>query len=668
MLDKTEYFFTKIYRMKFLIYIFLFTTIVIAFSFHSCQSDAAANQKIDQPNIVLIFIDDMGYADVGCFGATDYQTPNIDWLAKEGARFTNFYVSQAVCSASRASLLTGCYSERVGIQGALNPNSNIGINPDETIIPEMLKEAGYATGIFGKWHLGHHHKFLPLQHGFDEYVGVPYSNDMWPVGYDGIPVTSTGKHKSNYPLLPLFKGNNIIDTISTLEDQAMLTTIYTNKAVEFIEEHKNEPFFLYMPHSMVHVPIAVSEKFKNKSGKGLFADVMMELDWSVGEILKALKDNDLDENTLVIFTSDNGPWLNYGNHAGSAGPLREGKGTMWEGGSRVSAAMRWPGNIPVGIEVNQIASTIDILPTLSEITGVALPEKKIDGVSILSLLTGQKDAKPRNQFYYYYAGDLIAVRKDNWKLVFPHKFRSYEGIEPGNNGFPGPYGKGIITELELYDLDNDIGETINLASKYPKIVEKLAIIGDSAREELGDRILNMKGKAVRKPGRIYQKKKTVDHIAVGKNISVKSKASYKYSGHGDITLINGVLGSLDFTDEEWLGFQGMDFEAVIDLQDITEIKHIESNFMVAEGAWIFSPVKVDFYVSEDNLKYNLIKTSFKEVVMEDPKHKTMQFFADIENHPIRYIKKIPENIGTSPDWHPGAAGTAWLFVDEIIIK
>lgn len=628
---------------------------------------SAQKQTNDQPNILLIFIDDMGYADVGCFGATDYQTPNIDRLANEGVRFTNFYASQAVCSASRASLLTGCYAERVGIQGALNSHSNIGINPDETTIPEMLKEKGYATGIFGKWHLGHHQQFLPLQHGFDEYVGLPYSNDMWPVGYDGVTVNS-GKHKSNYPPLTLFEGNNVIDTIATLEDQAMLTTIYTNKAVEFIENHKEEPFFLYMPHSMVHVPIAVSEKFKGKSGKGLFADVMMELDWSVGKILKTLKENGLDENTLVIFTSDNGPWLNFGNHAGSAGPLREGKGSMWEGGPRVSTIMRWPGKIPEGTEINQIASTIDILPTLAEITGAALPEKKIDGVSILSLMIGQKEANPRNQFYYYYGGDLIAVRKDNWKLVFPHTYRSYEGVEPKNDGFPGPYGKGEVTELELYDLDNDIGETNNLVAQYPKIVEELKIIGDLAREELGDRIQNKKGKAVRKPGRRYQEKKEVNHLAVGKSISIKSEYSFQYSGHGDKTLINGVMGSLDFTDEEWLGFQGVDFEAIVDLEEFVKIKQIECNFMVIESAWIFSPEKVVFYGSEDGIKYNLIKTITKDNATDDNKHLVMKFITELDNTTFRFIKIKAHNIGICPDWHPGAGGKAWLFVDEIIVK
>lgn len=654
--------------MKFSKHVFTIILAVATICMQGCQSNVSSNQENDLPNIVLIFIDDMGYADVGCFGATDYQTPNIDRLASEGIRFTSFYVSQAVCSASRASLLTGCYSERVGIQGALNSYSNIGINPDETIIPEMLKEKGYATGIFGKWHLGHHEEFLPLQHGFDEYVGLPYSNDMWPVGYDGVPLDGTGKHKSNYPPLKLYQGNEVIDTIATLEDQAMLTTLYTNKAVQFIEKHKTQAFFLYMPHSMVHVPIAVSDKFKGKSGKGLFADVMMELDWSVGEILKTLKKNGLENNTLVIFTSDNGPWLNFGNHAGSAFPLREGKGTMWEGGPRVSTLMRWPGIIPEGIECDRIASTIDILPTLAEITGAALPEKKIDGVSILSLLEGKKEAKPRNQFYYYYGGDLIAVRKDKWKLVFPHKFRSYEGVEPGKDGFPGPYGKGIITELELYDLENDIGETNNLAAQYPEIVEELKIIGDSAREELGDRILNKKGKAVRKPGRRQQVKKKVNHLAVGKNITIITEYSYQYSGHGDKTLINGILGSYDFMDEEWLGFEETDFEAIVDLENEIIITQVDCTFMINQGSWIFSPEKVEFFGSKDGKKYNLIQTISEDTATEDNKQHIMKFIANVENTTIRYVKIKAYNIGICPNWHPGAGGKAWLFVDEIIVK
>ncbi|MEA1896358.1 MAG: sulfatase-like hydrolase/transferase [Bacteroidota bacterium] len=642
--------------------------VCIALYFQSCQNTTSKNDEINKPNIVLIFMDDMGYADVGCFGATDYQTPNIDQLAKQGMRFTDFYVSQAVCSASRASLLTACYSERVGIQGALNSYSNIGINSDETIIPEILKEVGYATGIFGKWHLGHHKEFLPLQHGFDEYVGLPYSNDMWPVGYDGVPQDGLGKRKSNYPPLTLFIGNEVIDTIATLKDQAKLTTIYTENALRFIQNHKEEPFFLYMPHSMVHVPIAVSDKFKGKSGQGLFADVMMEVDWSVGEILKTLEENDLDKNTLVIFTSDNGPWLNFGNHAGSADPLREGKGTMWEGGPRVSTVMRWPGIIPEGSECNQIAASIDLLPTFAEITGIPLPEKKIDGVSILSLMKGEKDASPRNQYYYYYGGELIAVRKDNWKLVFPHTYRSYKGVEPGKDGWPGSYNHGKVHSFELYDLKNDISETKNLASQQPEIVEQLKIIGDSARAELGDRIQNIKGRAIRKPGRIYQEKVKISNLATGKNISIKNPYAYQYSGHGDKTLINGVIGSLDYSDDEWLGFQETDVEIIVDLKEITTIKQIECRFLINQGSWIFGPEKVVLSVSTDGNNYKEIKPFDKDSRNQNDNFEIKKFKTDANNSNVRFVKMLAKNIGTCPQWHESAGGKAWLFLDEIIIN
>jgi arylsulfatase len=630
--------------------------------FYSCKP-----QEPKLPNIVLIFIDDMGYADVSCFGASDYQTPNIDRLATEGARFTNFYASQAVCSASRSSLLTGCYAERVGIQGALNSYSNIGINPDETLIPEMLKEKGYATVIFGKWHLGHHKQFLPLQHGFDEYVGLPYSNDMWPVGYDGVPLNGTGKRKSNYPPLTLFDGNEVIDTIANLNDQGQLTSIYTNKAVQFIINHKDQPFFLYMPHSMVHVPIAVSDKFKGKSKKGLFADVMLELDWSVGEITKALIENGLDENTLIIFTADNGPWLNYGNHAGSALPLREGKGCMWEGGPRVSTMMRWPEVIPAGLVSDKIASTIDVLPTLSEITGAPLPAKKIDGVSILTLMKGKSEANPRNQFYYYYGGELIAVRKGNWKLVFPHHYRSYKGVEPGHDGFPGPYAKGIVKEMELYNLKDDISETTNLAGQYPDIVKELSIIGDSARAELGDRIQNIKGRNVREPGRRTVQKKTVEHLAINKNISIINDYSYQYDGSGDKTLVNGIYGSLDYTDNEWLGFEGTDLEATIDLEKAIPVKKVECGFLITQKSWIFGPEKVDISISEDGKNYTLVKSFEEDAQAQDNAQEVKKYKAQINNQKVRFIKIQAKNVGVCPVWHDGAGSKCWLFVDEIVI-
>ncbi|MBD0825460.1 sulfatase family protein [Aestuariibaculum marinum] len=464
----------------------------------NAQVSNKTSKQVENPNIVIIFMDDMGYGDLSLNGAIDYKTPNIDSMANEGMVFTNFYAAQAVCSASRAGLLTGCYPNRVGIHGALRPNSKVGLNQNENTIAEVVKENGYATAIFGKWHLGDAEEFLPLQHGFDEFFGLPYSNDMWPVDYAGNP-----KEDAKYPPLPLILNNKANTYVKTLEDQAQLTTLYTNKAVEFIQKNKNNPFLLYLPHSMPHVPIAVSSKFKGKSKQGLYGDLMMEIDWSVGEVLKALKENGLEENTLVIFTSDNGPWLNYGNHAGSTGGLREGKGTSWEGGQREPCLMKWPNIIEKGSLTNNIASTIDLLPTIAEITKGSLPKHKIDGVSLLPLLKGDVKANPRNHMFYYYGkNNLEAVRKDNWKLVFPHTHRSYENNLPGNNGFPGKVEKIQVKEMKLYNLRRDPGERYNVISLYPEVVNEIKELAELAREDLGDNLTNRNGKNNREPGQV----------------------------------------------------------------------------------------------------------------------------------------------------------------------
>ena len=451
-------------------------------------------------NFIVIFTDDQGYADVGCFGAKGFETPHLDRMAAEGVRFTSFYVAQAVCSASRAALLTGCYPNRVSIFGALSPGSDIGLNSEEETIAEVLKKKRYAAGIFGKWHLGRQHKFLPLQHGFDEYFGLPYSNDMWPLSYDGKPVPE-GNRKAKHPFPPLIDGDDKVAELRTLKDMNPLTTLYTERAVQFIEKNKDKPFFLYVPHSMPHVPLGVSEKFRGKSKQGMYGDVIMEIDWSVGEILKALKKNNLDDKTLVVFATDNGPWLNFGNHAGSALPLREAKGTSWEGGVRVPCIMRWPGHIPPGSVCDKMAATMDLLPTFAAIAGAPLPKNKIDGVNILPLLLGEKEANPRNHLYYYYGKQLQCVRQGKWKLLFPHSYRSYQGVEPGKDGLSGPYSEGK-TGLELYDLENDIGEKINVAEKYPEVVRRLQKLGTKAREELGDE--KRAGKEVRPPGRVAE--------------------------------------------------------------------------------------------------------------------------------------------------------------------
>jgi arylsulfatase A-like enzyme len=456
------------------------------------------------PNIVLILMDDMGYGDIGRTGANQYDTPNLNRLANQGMQFTWYYTPQAVSSASRAGLLTGCYPNRIGIHGALMPWASTGINSEETTIAEMLKKKGYHTGIIGKWHLGHQKEFLPLQHGFDEFYGLPYSNDMWPVDYDGIPIAGkdTTSPKMRFPILPLIDGNEKTGEVRTLSDQDKLTSSYTERAVKFIEEHRNDHFFLYFPQSMVHVPLGVSDKFKGKSKQGMYGDVMMEVDWSVGEIMKILDKTGLDKNTLIIFTSDNGPWLNFGNHAGTTGGLKEGKGSTWEGGQRVPCIMRWPGVIPGGEICNKLSGAIDILPTLSAITGAPLPEKKIDGVSILPLLLGEKEAMPRHNFLYYYQkNSLEAVQTDYWKLVLPHKsYQVYRFHKPGRDGWPGPVGTDSVVSSQLYDLRRDPGEWYDVSESYPEKVKELEALAEEARRDLGDDITGNPGTNRRKPG------------------------------------------------------------------------------------------------------------------------------------------------------------------------
>ena len=455
------------------------------------------------PNVVVIFIDDLGYADIGSFGADGYVTPHLDQMAADGLRLTDFYCSQAVCSASRASLLTGCYANRVSILGALGPNARHGLNPQEMTIAEVLKQRDYACGIYGKWHLGHHRPFLPLQHGFDDYLGTPYSNDMWPVDFDGRSwdtIESENRPgKASYPPLPLIDGNEKADEIRTLHDQGTLTTRLTERAVRFIDANRNRPFFCYLPHPMVHIPLGVSAKFHGRSAQGLFGDVMMELDWSVGEVFRSLRRHGLEENTFVVFTSDNGPWLNFGNHAGSAFPLREGKGTMWDGGCRVPCLMQWPGHIAPGRVTDRLAGTIDLLPTIAGLAEVPLPPLTIDGVNLRPLLEGREGAEPRTEFWYYYGRQLQAVRQGPWKLHFPHEYRSYEGVKPGRDGWPGPYARGR-TGLELYNLADDDREIFNVADQHPEVVRDLQALGNEARAALGD--VGMEGTEIRPPGRL----------------------------------------------------------------------------------------------------------------------------------------------------------------------
>jgi arylsulfatase len=456
------------------------------------------------PNIILIFMDDMGYGDLSCYGALDVQTPNLDRLASEGIRYTNFLSSQAVCSASRASLMTGCYANRVGISGALFPNSQIGISKDEMTIAELLKQKSYATAIFGKWHLGDSKEFLPLQHGFDEYFGIPYSNDMWPFDYGGSPA-KPGSNKAQFPPLYWIKNEEKVKEIKTLEDQSLITSTITDQAISFIKKNKTKPFFAYIPSPMPHVPINASKDFRGKSNQGLYGDVIQEIDYSVGRIMQTLKEEGLDKNTLVIFTSDNGPWLNFGNHAGSAGGFREGKGTSFEGGQRVPCIMRWTGTIKPGMVCNQLSSTIDVLPTVASLTGTILPTHKIDGVDLSPLIKGDMTASPRKNFLYYYRkNSLEAVRIDNWKLVFEHPSRSYVNQAPGKDGFPGKSPENVVMPMALYDLRRDPGEVYDVKEFNPKIVQELLQLADEARKDLGDELQNKVGANTRMPGNIVK--------------------------------------------------------------------------------------------------------------------------------------------------------------------
>ncbi|MFT6369155.1 MAG: arylsulfatase A-like enzyme [Maribacter sp.] len=472
----------------------LFLSLSILFLFPRCKEATKEQEdKSRPPNVVLIFTDDQGYNDVGVFGADDIATPHLDQMAKQGTMLTSYYSAQAVCSASRAGILTGCYPNRIGIHNALGPGNTHGINPSETTLAEMLKTQGYATAIFGKWHLGHQKEFLPTRHGFDEWFGIPYSNDMWPYHPQQGPVF-------NFPDLPLYENETVIDT---LEEQSQLTTQITERSVDFINRNKDNPFFLYVPHPQPHVPLFVSDKFKGKSNRGLYGDVIMEIDWSVGQILAALKANGLEENTIVIFTSDNGPWLSYGNHAGSAYPLREGKGTAWEGGQREPFIIKYPKVIPPGRVIVEPVMAIDILPTIAEETGASLPKNIIDGKSVLKLLKGETDKGPQKAYFFYYrVNELFGVRYGKWKLYFPHRYRTMDEMELGKDGLPGDYRMIDMEEIELYDVQNDVSETSNVVSKHPEIVAKIKLLANDMRSRLGDSLLELEGSETREAGKL----------------------------------------------------------------------------------------------------------------------------------------------------------------------
>ncbi len=469
------------------------TLILIPLFFLLLSCGDKKETKTNPPNVILIFTDDQGYQDVGTFGSPDIKTPHLDQMAKDGVKLSSFYAAQAVCSASRAGILTGCYPNRVGIHNAYMPNAKTGLNTKETTIAKMLKSIGYSTAIYGKWHLGDHQKFMPNNHGFDDYFGIPYSNDMWPQHPQQGPVFNFGP-------LPLYENEKILDTLT---DQSDLTTQITERSVAFIEKNKDKPFFLYVAHPQPHVPLFVSDKFKGKSEGGLYGDVIMEIDWSVGEIIKSLKRNGLEENTVVIFTSDNGPWLAYGNHAGSALPFSQGKGTAWEGGQREPFIIKYPEKLSPGRTMDIPVMAIDILPTIAEITGAPLPELPIDGKSIWPLLTGDSTESPQEAYFFYYrVNELHGVRYGKWKMYFPHTYRTMDGQVPGADGLPGEYKMVALEDIALYDVVADKAETKNVAADHPEVVKKIRLLANDMRQKLGDSLLDLEGSENREVGRL----------------------------------------------------------------------------------------------------------------------------------------------------------------------
>ncbi len=430
----------------------------------------------EQPNFVIIFCDDLGYADIGPFGSKKHRTPNLDQMAAEGRRFTDFYVTSGVCSPSRASLLTGCYPRRVGLHqnesGAwvLFPSNKRGLNPKEITIAELLKQAGYSTAAVGKWHLGDQPEFFPTRQGFDSYFGIPYSNDM---GHQDRP------QPYKYPPLPLLRNEKVIEEEP---DQAYITKRYTEESIKFIQENKDRPFFLYLAHTMPHWPQYSSPKFAGKSANGAWGDTVEEIDWSTGRILDTLKELNIDKNTLVVFLSDNGGAM---HHGASNAPLTGGKGTTWEGGHRVPFIARWPEKIPAGSSTSELATSMDILPTLTKLAKTEPPQDRvIDGKNIWPLLEGQENAQtPHKAYYYYFKGQLKAVRSGKWKLR----------VAAPRNSKDAP-------DRALFNLEKDIAEQHNVIDQHPDVVDRLEKLLDAARRDIGDDLTNSPGDGVRKPG------------------------------------------------------------------------------------------------------------------------------------------------------------------------
>jgi arylsulfatase A len=427
----------------------LFVILIFAFS---CQEKEAEESNSTYPNIVFIFTDDLGYGDIGAFGATDIKTPNIDRIANEGIKFTSFLSASPVCSPSRAGLLTGRMPQRMGINAVFFPDSFTGMDPEEITFAEILKEKGYQTAAVGKWHLGHMQKYLPLNQGFDQYFGIPYSNDMRSVVY--------------------MRGNEVEEFEV---DQTYTTQKYTEEALSFIDQASESPFLLYVAHNQPHVPIYASPEFQGKSNRGLYGDVIQEIDWSVGQILKKLEEKGILENTLIVFSSDNGPWLVMEDHGGSAGELREGKQFTFEGGVRVPTVAMWKGKIPAGQVYEEMATQMDWFPTFCKLVGAEIPtDREIDGRDLSAVLF-ENGNREEDTFLYYMLSDQRGYREGDWKIKRP-----YQGYE-GSRGMKAVAAHDTL----LFNLKNDPGETINLAKENPEKLSQMMRAMDLAVKQLG---------------------------------------------------------------------------------------------------------------------------------------------------------------------------------------
>ncbi len=468
----------------------------------AAQSQPNARSAAQKPNIILILADDLGYGDIGAFGSKLNRTPNLDRMAREGMRLTSFYACP-VCTPSRAQFMTGCYAKRVSLPNVVFPACPIGLNPEETTLPRLLKDRGYATMAIGKWHLGDQREFLPTRYGFDHYFGIPYSNDMgggeeWPrptqvkVGPSGPIGVTAGRR----PPLPLVRDLEAVEFLSPPQ-QDPITRRYTEEAVHFVRENRNRPFFLYLPHTAVHVPLHPSEMFRGRSANGTYGDWVEELDWSVGQVLDAVRALKLDRRTLVLFTSDNGPWLTQGKNGGTAGSLRGGKGSTWEGGVREPTIAWWPGTIRAGSQSDAVTANLDLMPTFVKLAGGAVPGgRAIDGVDIWPVLRSEAKASSREAHYFFNGDRLEAVRSGPWKLAIVPQYEGTPGAKPVDTS-AGPY------PARLYNLADDIGETADVSAAHPDVVSRLKLLVAKMDADLG---ATGHGPGVRPPGRVANPK------------------------------------------------------------------------------------------------------------------------------------------------------------------